>query len=144
MDLLHVVEDPVATLAWSSAIDLPDLSELRNSLVEEATRHLERYRTGATSPGVPTLTSVRVGQPTDTITEYARSADVDLVVMGTHGQSSRAGMLLGSVAARVVRFAPCPVLTLHTDVIGGASESSPAVMAITLRSALGRLGTSRE
>ncbi len=144
LDLLHVVEDPVATLAWSSAIELSGLSERRNSLVEEATLHLDRYRSGTTDPGVPTQAVVRIGQPTAVITEYARSVGVDLVVMGTHGQSGLAGMLLGNVAARVVRYAPCPVLTLHTDVIGGVTESPRAALPLTLGYALGHLGTSRE
>jgi nucleotide-binding universal stress UspA family protein len=48
-----------------------------------------------------------------TIVEYARSADVDLIVMGTHGRGAVAHMLMGSVAERVVRAAPCPVLTVR-------------------------------
>jgi nucleotide-binding universal stress UspA family protein len=143
MDLLHVVEDPVTALAWSSALDLPDLSELRDSLVEEATRHLERCRTVAEGPSMQMLT-VRVGRPTEVITEYAKAFAVDLVVMGTHGTSGHAGVLMGHVAACVVRHAPCPVLTLHADAIGGTSESPRAALPVTLRSVLGRFGTSRE
>ena len=93
---------------------------------------------------MPTQAVVRIGQPTAVITEYARSVGVDLVVMGTHGQSGLAGMLLGNVAARVVRYAPCPVLTLHTDVIGRVTESPRTALPLTLGYALGHLGTSRE
>ena len=51
-------------------------------------------------------------QPADAITEYAKSAHIDLIVIGTHGRSAMAQLLVGSVAERVVRTAGCPVLTV--------------------------------
>jgi nucleotide-binding universal stress UspA family protein len=48
-----------------------------------------------------------------TIVEYAKSTSVDLIVMGTHGRGAVAHLLMGSVAERVVRTAPCPVLTVR-------------------------------
>jgi nucleotide-binding universal stress UspA family protein len=50
--------------------------------------------------------------PSDAITEYATSANIDLIVMGTNGRGAMARMLVGSVAERVVRTARCPVLTV--------------------------------
>ena len=52
-------------------------------------------------------------QPSDAITAYAKSAQIDLIVMGTHGRTGVSHMLVGSVAERVVRTAPCPVLTVR-------------------------------
>jgi len=49
----------------------------------------------------------------DTIVEYARAEGIDLIVMGTHGRTALAQWLVGSVAERVVRTAPCPVLTVR-------------------------------
>ena len=46
------------------------------------------------------------------ITEYAKSTNIDLIVIGTHGRSAMAQLLVGSVAERVVRTARCPVLTV--------------------------------
>jgi nucleotide-binding universal stress UspA family protein len=46
------------------------------------------------------------------ITRYAKDADIDLIVMGTHGRGGFSHMLVGSVAERVVRTASCPVLTV--------------------------------
>ena len=51
--------------------------------------------------------------PAETITDYARNTPVDLIVMGTHGRTGVSHLLMGSVAERVVRTAPCPVLTVR-------------------------------
>jgi nucleotide-binding universal stress UspA family protein len=51
--------------------------------------------------------------PAHAITEYAKEAAVDLIVLGTHGRGAVAQLLMGSVAERVVRTAPCPVLTVR-------------------------------
>jgi nucleotide-binding universal stress UspA family protein len=51
--------------------------------------------------------------PSQTVTAYAKEANVDLIVMGTHGRGAVAHLLMGSVAERVVRTAPCPVLTVR-------------------------------
>jgi nucleotide-binding universal stress UspA family protein len=48
-----------------------------------------------------------------TIVEYAKTESVDLIVMGTHGRGAVAHLLMGSVTERVVRTAPCPVLTVR-------------------------------
>ena len=52
--------------------------------------------------------------PAQAITEFAKEAAADLVVLGTHGRGAMARLLMGSVANRVVRTAPCPVLTVRT------------------------------
>lgn len=51
--------------------------------------------------------------PAREIADYASQQKVDLVVIGTHGRSGLSRMLIGSVAEKVVRLAPCPVLTVH-------------------------------
>jgi nucleotide-binding universal stress UspA family protein len=51
--------------------------------------------------------------PADAIIEYAKSASVDLIVMGTQGRSGLSHLFVGSVAESVVRHAPCPVLTVR-------------------------------
>jgi nucleotide-binding universal stress UspA family protein len=48
-----------------------------------------------------------------TIVDYARDHDVDIIVMGTHGRGALGHLVMGSVAERVVRLAPCPVLTVR-------------------------------
>jgi len=56
---------------------------------------------------------VAAGQPAETIVRVARERNADLVVMGTHGRTGLQHVLLGSVAEKVVRLAPCPVLTVR-------------------------------
>ena len=54
-----------------------------------------------------------LGGPYVEIVRYAKERDIDLIVMGTHGRGFVAHMLMGSVAEKVVRAAPCPVLTVR-------------------------------
>jgi len=58
---------------------------------------------------------VRVGTPFVEIVRYAKENDIDLIVMGTHGRTGLVHALIGSVAERVVRKAPCPVLTVRPE-----------------------------
>jgi nucleotide-binding universal stress UspA family protein len=64
---------------------------------------------------------VASGQPADAIVRIAQERDVDLIVMGTHGRTGLQHVLLGSVAEKVVRLAPCPVLTVRPK-----RQASPA------------------
>jgi nucleotide-binding universal stress UspA family protein len=57
--------------------------------------------------------TTRVGAPIDEITKYAKEHSIDLIVQGTHGRRGLKHMLLGSVAENVIRYAPCPVLTVR-------------------------------
>ncbi len=55
---------------------------------------------------------VEVGDPADAIVRLAQERGVDLIVMGTHGRTGLSHVILGSVAEKVMRLAPCPVLTV--------------------------------
>lgn len=61
--------------------------------------------------------------PADAIVRYARDHAIDLVIVGTHGRGGAERFAMGSVAERVVRAAPCPVLTVR----GPVREPAPAV-----------------
>lgn len=73
----------------------------------------ERVRDRAEDAGILDTTTVdtvmETGQPARTIVDYAAANDVDLIVMGSHGRSGVARILLGSVAETVTRRAPVPV-----------------------------------
>jgi nucleotide-binding universal stress UspA family protein len=66
----------------------------------------------ATEAGLQTNILLADGSPAPRILEYARSLPADLIVLGTHGLGGVERFLLGSVAERVLRKAPCPVLTV--------------------------------
>jgi nucleotide-binding universal stress UspA family protein len=79
-------------------------TRLHDALAPEDTRHRYLRKT------------VEVGEPHAQILAHAAAEHVDLIVMGTHGRAGVAHMVLGSVAERVVRTAPCPVLTVRRAV----------------------------
>ena len=60
------------------------------------------------------VTAVRWGSPVEAIVSYAVDNRIDLVVIATHGRTGLSHVLLGSVAERIVREAPCPVLTIRS------------------------------
>lgn len=66
----------------------------------------------AAPPGVQMEKRVLVGEPGDCILDMALEKEVDLIVLGTHGRTGLARLLLGSVAEKVLRKAHCPVLTV--------------------------------
>ena len=57
--------------------------------------------------------SAVMGLAVDEILNYAHEHEIDLIVVGTHGHSGLARLLIGSVAEKLVRVANCPVLTVH-------------------------------
>jgi nucleotide-binding universal stress UspA family protein len=67
----------------------------------------------ASRPGVKIDSLVRRGSAWTEIDEAAKETGADLIVMGTHGRRGLLRSVLGSVAEKVVRTAPCPVLTVH-------------------------------
>ena len=63
--------------------------------------------------GVPVRWKLTAGVPFDAIVQAAEEEGADMIVMGTHGRRGLEGLLLGSVANKVVRLAECPVLTVR-------------------------------
>jgi nucleotide-binding universal stress UspA family protein len=74
---------------------------------------LAQWAEAARSKGFAVRTVLRTGVPHEEIVALATDELADLVVIGTHGRGGMNRALLGSVADRVVRLAPCPVLTIR-------------------------------
>ena len=111
LTLLHVVAPVVAALPGETA--LPDT--LHADIDELAAACEERLRQTVgtlAAEGLSVQPKVLNGVPFVEIIRYARDAETDLIVMGTHGRTGLGHLLIGSVAERVVRKAPCPVLTV--------------------------------
>ena len=79
----------------------------------DAQRQLDRLVAKAKQAGARAKGLLLEGVPHDRIVRAARSTRADLVVLGTHGRTGLGRLFLGSVAARVVTLAPCPVLTVR-------------------------------
>lgn len=115
LHLLHVVDDPiVAGVAFGSEVYIASVPTIRDGLVDDAAAKLSQLLPRAQARSVAARSEVRIGRAAETIREVAGQERCDLIVMGTHGRSGMAHLLLGSVAEKTVRSAPCPVLTVRT------------------------------
>lgn len=91
-------------------------AEIIQSLELEADRAIDDARVRIEDEGVECTTAIREGIPHKTIVDYAASADIDLVVMGTHGKTGREQIAtLGSTTERVVKTGEVPVLVVELD-----------------------------
>ena len=86
-------------------------------LAQEAQKSAEAHMNEVLDPewktGRTVVVATAEGPPFLEIIRYAKEHDIDLIVMATHGRSGVSHMLIGSVAEKVVRKAPCPVLTVR-------------------------------
>src|ERR1051325_12144193 len=118
--LVHVCEVPSMLTASMDAYAIA-YTDWRRRLGEEAARQLRRE--AARISDLTVSTEVLFGSPAMSIIDAATANHTDLVVMGTHGHGAMMHMVMGNVAERVVRGAPCPVLTVrqprHRDVVNG-------------------------
>jgi nucleotide-binding universal stress UspA family protein len=110
--VIHVVKDRFARVFGDGIV--VSTPELQADHENSARRRLDVLLHGGHRDLPEVQTTVIVSSaPADAIAGYARDADIDLIVIGTHGRGGMAHFLLGSVAERVVRIAPCPVLTVR-------------------------------
>ena len=111
--LLHVVQ-PLTTVALGQdGIDVPTLMELEARVAANAERQMSTTRTALAASGITVSTEVLTGHPATVIVNVARARKCDLIVMGTHGRTGLPHLFMGSVAEKVTRLAPCPVLTVR-------------------------------
>jgi len=89
--------------------------DLRDALDDCGQEALDQVADAASArdPLLDVTTAVREGRPAPEIAEYARAVDADVVAMGTRGRHGENRFLIGSVAERVVRTCPVPVLTVR-------------------------------
>lgn len=115
--LLHIVEQPTSESfnaegqifegeGWEDKL-------FTLKLVEKNKTQLEEMAKTAEAAGVPVACELRLGNPFHGMRTVITDRKVDLVVMGTSGRSKFEEMMVGSNTERVVRYAKCPVLTVH-------------------------------
>jgi nucleotide-binding universal stress UspA family protein len=109
--LLHVsVETPLYNEGMRGLVEPRKVYQAQREWAETtlAARASEIRATGVSAHGI-----VRSGVAVDEILKLATEDRCDLIVMGTHGRGGLSRFFLGSVADRVVRLAPCPVMTVR-------------------------------
>ncbi len=115
VDVMHVWEPSPyvspTSLVYLNGEQKSFWDHMQRELQDKLAALVERCRGEAA--GVPVEINVEAGYTSTNILEALRTHPYDLAVMGTHGRTWLAHVLLGSVAARVVRHAPCPVLTVR-------------------------------
>ncbi len=109
LHLLHVTEN-VFMKALGGDAYITVFPEIQKD-IDDAARTELRARVDADTP--TTVALLTSNAPATSIVEYAKTEGIDLIVVGTHGRGAVAHLLMGSVAERVVRTAPCPVLTVR-------------------------------
>ena len=107
--LLHVIE-PTLTVTEFGMVPArpgqPDLADLAKTALEKLAKK-------EFPAGMSVRVEIRRGVPYDEIAIAAGKWKADLIIIATHGRTGLSHVLLGSTAERVVRHAPCPVLTLR-------------------------------
>lgn len=109
--LVHVYETVAYTLPEGYVLYTP---QQLADILSEFKKLLESAKQKAEAAGAQRVETTQLQGPVaNEITQFARDQNFDLIVMGTHGRSGLKHALLGSVAERVLRKAPCPVLTVR-------------------------------
>jgi len=110
LSLLHVVELPPYLGEFTPSTMGEDLL---GDLERQAGAELAQVLPQAQEAATEVTRSVVTGSPSLKIVETAEAEHADLIVMATHGRTGLSHLMVGSVAERVVRTAPCPVLTIR-------------------------------
>ena len=108
---LHVIEDPGVYIAAFDSFPLQSPVEVETYAAER----LENWILADDAAGGDIQRRWVHGVPFTQIIRDSRENDIDLIVLGTHGRSVISQLLLGSVAEKVVRKAPCAVLTVRPE-----------------------------
>lgn len=109
--LMHVVNEKI----FSEGLSLPRAiapEALGQEMAEEASRRLKMLIPERERAGLDVEMVILHGMPFLEIIRYAKTNDIDLIVIGTHGRSGVEHIIFGSTAEKVVRKAPCPVLSV--------------------------------
>lgn len=110
LHVLHVLESEIPAMMDGAAYLPPNYFE---EIEKQAAEKLEEVISRNDRDQLTVTLVMRRGAAFLEIIRYARDQKMDLIVLGTHGRGALAHVLLGNVAEKVVRKAPCPVLTIR-------------------------------
>ncbi len=109
--VVHVIYDIAKATGWY--VPHVSMDQMYKDIEQGAKKELENFGVEELS-GVKNIErSVIMGVPHEEIVNFANKNRIDLIIMGTHGRKGIDRMLFGSTASQIVRFAPCPVLTVR-------------------------------
>ena len=128
--LLHVIDDPSASSDFVADGFAPSTQSIREELLADARDRLAHVMNLADRAHLHAMADAVIGMPAAAIVDYAAATGTSLIVMGTHGRTGLAHLLMGSVAEQVVRTAGCPVLTVRQ--VGVVDESGVPVLGCRL------------
>jgi nucleotide-binding universal stress UspA family protein len=111
LELLHVVEN--LTVGYASDLFPVPMAEVFQEISGYAKAELATLGAEARAKKVKVVEQVAQGKPSAEIIRFAKENEVDMIVLGTHGKGMLDQALFGSTTERVVRRAPCPVLTVR-------------------------------
>jgi nucleotide-binding universal stress UspA family protein len=114
LHVLHVADNLSSAVYGGVDGYVAAMPDLQKEIEDAARKQLDELLVDNDDPPLPTRRVVITSNtPALAIVEYAGLEQIDLIVTGTHGRGAMAHLLMGSVAERVVRTAPCPVLTVR-------------------------------
>lgn len=112
LHVVHVVQEPFAQ-PWAVEAYGFSLATLQEEWLRDAKTRIEQILTAEERTRYKASLVTVIGHPVVEILKYAEQHPVDLIVIGTHGRGPLGHMVMGSVAERIVRKAPCPVLSVR-------------------------------
>ena len=122
--LLHVVPEPYA-YPWGTELSTLPMTDILAQSEEASRERLKELAATTQLPADRVITRAVIGTPVDQVLVMVNDQQIDLVVLGTHGRGLVGHLLLGSVAERVVRRSPVPVLTVHGDTPANEAGRAP-------------------
>ena len=126
LHVIHVVDDLFTRVAGEGYVSV--LPELQRDLEMSAKTRLDDLLIDNDPKPLPVVKTIVVSNtPAGAVVQYAADEGVDLVVTGTHGRLGVAHLFMGSVAEKIVRSAPCPVLTVRHPEHEFVQPDTPAV-----------------
>ena len=121
--LFYVFDRPLLAGTYDEHLHVPggirpeDMDKMGDAASHKVDEEVQRFK----EEGIDAEARVAEGHPADEIVKGAQALGVDLIVMGTHGRRGVNRLLLGSVTAKVVRAATCPVLSAPPAALGKGS-----------------------
>lgn len=110
LTIVHVIQ--LLPDAGTNLVSAPPATHLE-TLEAELTQHLQGYLERVANAGVEGDIVMAHGTPFDETIEIVKARQIDLIIMGSHGRTGFRHLLLGSMAEKLVRLAPCPVLVVR-------------------------------